>query len=97
MVAQYRKRRDYACDALNEMGLSITPPAGAFYLFIDISKYKMNSYDFCIRLLNEAKVCVVPGCYFGSNCDHYIRLSYACSDENLKTGLERMKQFIQTL
>lgn len=96
MIAQYRKRRDYACERLNAMGIQITPPAGAFYLFIDISQFHMNSYDFAYELLHKAKVCVVPGRYFGEQCDHYIRLSYACSDETLKEGLDRIENYMKT-
>lgn len=94
MVLQYRKRRDYACERFNAMGIEINAPAGAFYLFIDISKFGMASYDFAYHLLHEYKVCVVPGCYFGKGCDAYIRLSYACSDADLKEGLDRIERFV---
>lgn len=94
MVMQYRKRRDYACERLQAMGIDINPPAGAFYLFIDISKFGMTSYDFAYMLVHDYKVCVVPGCYFGKGCDAYIRLSYACSDNDLKEGLDRIEAFV---
>lgn len=94
MVMQYRKRRDYTCERLQAMGIDITTPAGAFYLFIDISKFGMTSYDFAYMLVHDYKVCVVPGCYFGKGCDAYIRLSYACSDSDLKEGLDRIEAFV---
>lgn len=94
MVEQYKKRRDYACERLNQMGISITPPQGAFYLFINISQFQMNSYDFALHLLQKYKVCVVPGRYFGEHCDDYIRISYACSDNDLKEGFDRIERFV---
>ncbi|NBK97386.1 MAG: aminotransferase class I/II-fold pyridoxal phosphate-dependent enzyme [Erysipelotrichia bacterium] len=97
MVMQYRKRRDYACERLNAMGINIDAPAGAFYLFINIAQFNMSSYDFAYQLLHEYKVCVVPGCYFGKGCDAYIRLSYACSDADLKEGLDRIENFVNDL
>lgn len=94
MIVQYRKRRDYACERLQAMGIDVIPPAGAFYLFIDISKFGMTSYDFAYMLVHDYKVCVVPGCYFGKGCDAYIRLSYACNDNDLKEGLDRIEAFV---
>jgi aspartate aminotransferase len=43
-------------------------------------------------LLKEASVAVVPGIAFGN--DDYFRLSYACSMENIKEGLERITEFM---
>lgn len=97
MIAIYKKRMEYAYHMFKKMGILTNKPQGAFYYFLDVSKFKMNSYDFSMRLLKEAKVCVVPGRYFGEHCDQYIRLSYACSNADLKEGLNRMSIFIQTL
>ena len=46
-------------------------------------------------MIAEGKVAAVPGSCFGA--EGYIRLSYCYSDEELKTGLDRMEAFIQTL
>ncbi len=97
MVQQYKKRRDYAMQRFAEMGIDYIPPQGAFYFFINISKYNKNSYDFAYDLLHKNKVCVVPGRYFGSHCDNYIRLSYACSMKELQEGLNRIENYIKQL
>ena len=95
MVETYRKRRDYVCRRLDEMGLSYPAPEGAFYVFPDISKFGLTSEDFCIRMIKEGGVAAVPGSCFGA--EGYIRLSYCYSDEALKTGLDRMAAFIRDL
>ena len=95
MVEIYRRRRDYVCRRLDEMGLSYPAPGGAFYVFPDISKFGLSSDEFCIRMIKEGGVAAVPGSCFGK--DGYIRLSYCCSDEELKTGLDRMAIFIRQL
>ena len=46
-------------------------------------------------MIREAGVAMVPGSCFGA--EGYIRLSYCCSDENLKTGLDRLESFIATV
>ena len=95
MVAVYRKRREYVCRRLDEMGLSYPTPEGAFYVFPDISRFGLSSEDFCIRMIKEGGVAAVPGSCFGA--EGYIRLSYCYSDEELKTGLDRMEAFIRQL
>ena len=91
----YRKRRDYVCRRLREMGLSFPEPEGAFYVFVDISRFGMDSATFCTRMIREAGVAAVPGSCFGA--EGYLRLSYCCSDETLEKGLDRLEQFIQNL
>jgi len=91
----YAKRREFVCRRLREMGLSFPEPEGAFYVFVDIKRFGMDSAEFCTRMIREGKVAAVPGSCFGA--EGYIRLSYCYSDEELKKGLDRMEAFIQTL
>lgn len=92
MIAEYQARRDLLIPALNAIpGFRCRPPAGAFYAFVDVSECfgsgVEGSLAFCEHLL-EAGVAVVPGVAFGD--DRYLRISFACSRENLALGLERM-------
>ena len=91
----YAKRRDYVCSRLRDMGLDFPEPEGAFYVFVNIAGFGMDSAAFCTRMIREGKVAAVPGFCFGA--DDYIRLSYCYSDEELKKGLDRMAVFIKTL
>ena len=91
----YRKRRDYITERLRKMGLPFPEPEGAFYVFVNIAKFGMDSATFCTRMIQEGKLAAVPGACFGA--DAYIRLSYCYSDEELKTGLDRLEAFIATL
>lgn len=93
--AVYEKRRAYVTGRLRAMGLSFPEPEGAFYVFVNIAKFGMDSGTFCTRMIQEGKLAAVPGSCFGA--DDYIRLSYCYSDEELKTGLDRLEAFISTL
>ncbi|SHH58942.1 aspartate aminotransferase [Caloranaerobacter azorensis DSM 13643] len=103
MVKIYKGRRDKAVSILKEIEpLSFIYPEGAFYLFIDISQLKQNmdyngsfSVYFADRLLEESKVAVVPGIAFGM--DDYIRISYACSTDELIEGLNRIAEFVHKI
>lgn len=95
MVETYEERRRYVCERLTKMGLSYPEPKGAFYVFPNISQFGLEDSQFCRRLILEKKVATVPGSCFGA--PGYLRISYACSLENLKTGLDRLEAFIGEL
>ena len=95
MVEIFRKRRDYVYKRLTDMGLEVQEPEGAFYMFINIKKFGLDSLTFCEKMLKEGLVGLIPGCYF--DCEGYMRLSYCYSDADLKEGLDRVEKFIKTL
>ena len=95
VVEIFRKRRDYVYKRLTDMGLEVEEPTGAFYMFIKIQKFGMDSLTFCRRMLQEGLVGVIPGIYFGT--EGYMRLSYCYSDADLKEGLDRIEKFIKSL
>ena len=101
MIATFGERKNLICSLINDIDLiSCVEPKGAFYVFANISKVKgkklgdkeiRDSLEFADILLSEELVAVVPGAAFGN--DDYIRLSYATSEENIKKGLGRIKDF----
>ncbi|MCL2766621.1 MAG: pyridoxal phosphate-dependent aminotransferase [Peptococcaceae bacterium] len=105
MVDEYVKRREFAWSYLvNIPGITCRRPAGAFYLFPNVSSCFGKSYngktvnsatDLAALLLDEVNVAAVPGVAFGD--DRYLRLSYALSMDTLKEGLDRIKSFIEKL
>lgn len=97
MKQEYQQRRDYVYDRLIAMGLTLTKPEGAFYLFPSIAHLNIGSMEFALRLLEEAGLAVVPGDAFSEYGEGYIRISYAYSQDVLSRGLDRLEQFIQQL
>ena len=95
MADTYARRREYACRQLTKMGLTYPQPQGAFYVFPNIAKFGLSSQEFCTRMIQQAGVAAVPGSCFGA--EGYIRLSFACSDEDLEEGLNRLAAFIRSL
>ena len=75
--------------------MDVTRPDGAFYVFPSIKKYGLGSADFCRRMISEAGLAATPGFCFGA--EGFIRLSYCCSDEVLREGLDRRERFIRLL
>ena len=96
MARAFAERRDYLYNRLKSIkGILCVKPSGAFYVFPNISAFGMDSISFAAQLLDKEKLAVVPGAPFGA--DHNIRLSYACSIETLKQGMDRLERFISGL
>ena len=95
MLETYRRRRARVVEALASMGLEVTEPKGAFYVFPSIMGTGLSSEEFCIRAIREAGVGLVPGDCFGA--EGYVRLSYCVSDERLDEGLARLVGFVASL
>ena len=105
MVEKFKTRRDYIYNELNKIeGIKCPLPKGAFYVFYDVSSYygkHINGYDikdsasFCNYMLTEQNVGLVPGIAFGN--DNCVRMSYACSMEELSDGVERIKTALHKL
>lgn len=85
-----RRRRIYGLMSAVP-GVACPRPTGAFYIFPDIAAFGLDSVTFARRLLEEKNVAVVPGVAFGD--DRCVRLSYACSLDNIETGLGRFREF----
>lgn len=92
MRAAFAKRRDLIFQLLSEIPqLSVIEPKGAFYIFPEITGLDFDALTFCEKLLSESKVAVIPGTPFGA--PKHIRLSYACSEENIREAVSRIKAF----
>lgn len=105
MRAAYRRRINLTLQYMQAMpGVVCNRPWGAFYLFPDISHYFgyangqvtiKNADDFCMYMLQEAKVSIVAGTGFGiSTC---VRISVATSDQAIQAGMERMQRALEKL
>ena len=94
MTAEYHLRRNYIVAALNEIGLHVHCPQGAFYAFPSVASTGLNGYDFAMELFKTEKVAVVPGTAFGEEYKDFVRISYASPFDDLKEAVRRMKLFM---
>lgn len=98
MKRQYRRRRELIVGGLNGIsGIRCLAPKGAFYAFANITGTGLSSRDFAIRLLQEKHVVTVPGTGFGEGGEGFVRLSYATSEETIREGLKRIREFVESL
>ena len=93
----YRENRQIIMDGLLNIGFqNFAPPDGAFYFYIDISKYSDDSLSFCNDILQEVGVAITPGVDFDPERGKTtIRISYARSTDEVKQGMIRLGQFMK--
>ncbi|NLO21699.1 MAG: pyridoxal phosphate-dependent aminotransferase [Syntrophomonadaceae bacterium] len=91
----YNQRRKYLLKRLERAGIKCqAEPTGAFYILANVKKYTQDSYNFAFNILKQAGVAVAPGIDFGSNCEGYLRISYANSLDNIEEGMNRLEAFL---
>jgi aspartate aminotransferase len=101
MLNEYRRRRDQMTAWLaEEPRLRLVRPAGAFYLFPDVSDFLSpdgvrTSAELAQKLLDDVRVAVTPGEAF--DAPGFIRISYATSMQELQRGAERIINYVRSL
>ena len=92
MRDEFLSRRDLMMSLVDTIpGVSYIKPDGAFYLFCDFSKYGLCA-EVARRILNEVNVAVIPGDGFGA--EGYLRLTFCTSQERIREGINRIKEWI---
>lgn len=99
MHADLKAKRDLVCarlDALPDL-FSYAKPQGAYYILARYKKTGLNSLDFAVKMLTEAKVVCIPGSAFGAEGEGHVRISYGASNERLSEVFDRIEKWDKTL
>ncbi|WP_327103088.1 aminotransferase class I/II-fold pyridoxal phosphate-dependent enzyme [Nonomuraea glycinis] len=89
MVDTYRQRRELVIAHLSDIpGLHLVPPEGAFYGFLRYDNDRPS--EAVARKLAERKVMVRAGAEYDPSGEGHIRISFAASEDDLRTGLARI-------
>jgi len=100
MLDEYRRRRDRLYEWLSvDPKIKMQKPAGAFYMFPDVSEYLSpdgirTSAELATLLLGEARVALTPGEAF--DAPGFLRISYATSMKELERGSQRILEYLAT-
>ncbi|AEH38436.1 pyridoxal phosphate-dependent aminotransferase [Halopiger xanaduensis] len=87
MVEAFEERRDLVIDLLDDHGVDVAEPQGAFYMMLPVDD---DDQEWCEGAIEDAHVATVPGSAFGT--PGYARISYAASEERLEEGIERLAE-----
>lgn len=98
MMNEYKERRNLIVNGLNNINkISCLNPGGAFYVFPDIRQTGLTSHEFTEQLLESKGVGVCAGNDFGAAGEGFVRLCYATSQDEIKEGIKRIKEFVDEL
>ena len=97
MVEYYDRNRRLIVEELNKIrGFSCHSPKGAFYVFPNVTEFKMTSDEVAEYILEKTHVVTAPGSAFGEGGEGYIRICYASKYEDIKEALRRMREAFGT-
>jgi aminotransferase len=94
-----KARRDQVCSRLDRLGslFQYVPPQGAYYVFPRIVCPHRDSWEFSMRLLEEAGVVVTPGSAFGPSGERHIRMAFCVNDLIIDEAFDRLEIFASKL
>jgi aspartate/methionine/tyrosine aminotransferase len=98
MRSAYARRREAVLQIAQELGSTmvlVTPPQGAFYFFLDVRPLHKSSAEICERILEKARVGLVPGSAFGDQGEGFVRMTIAASDEDVEAGFRKIVQWAE--
>lgn len=88
-------KRKHVAAYMDQIGLTYLPGSATFYLFVSIAPSRLGSEEFCMRLLQDEHVAVVPGVGYGGSCDAFVRVSVGTASlEENQYGLRKIKELI---
>ncbi|MBQ9009629.1 MAG: aminotransferase class I/II-fold pyridoxal phosphate-dependent enzyme [Clostridia bacterium] len=94
-VSLYRERRDLVCRALGDMHLPFPVPEGAFYVFPSIREFGIPDESFCMQLIEQEGLALVPSSCFG--IPGHVRISFCYETSVLEEGMRRLLRFVEAL
>jgi aspartate aminotransferase len=99
MVADDRAKRDMVVSRLNQMpGVTCRPPEGTIYAFPDISATGLKSQEAADRILEEAKVVVEAGSFYGAKGDGHLRICFGSQPfGRLEEAMDRLARFFNSI
>jgi LL-diaminopimelate aminotransferase len=90
MNALYARRRDLVVDALQAIGVQVTPPKATIYVWAPVPPGYASSAAYCEHVLDEAGVVISPGGAYGPNGEGFFRISLTTPDDRLVEAVERL-------
>jgi len=95
MLGVYARRRGLVLQTLADLGMSVEPARGTFYLWVPTLR-GMSSIEFAAMLFEQAHVVVAAGRAYGEHGEGFVRLSLTVPDERLREAMERLRKALGT-
>jgi len=90
----YQERRDVVVEGLGECGIDIESPKGTFYIWAPLPEGVAISKDWCLKVLDDIAVWMIPGSMYGRYGEGYFRIALTHPVERLKEAMNRLRDYI---
>ncbi len=92
-VAMYQKRRDLVVNGLRQAGWAVETPQGGMFVWVRIPEpfAAQGSYDFAMRMMEEANVVVSPGVGFGPLGEGHVRMALVENEKRLQQAMRNLR------
>ncbi len=88
----YRKRRNIVYKVMDALDCVYDRNGVGLFVWAKIKNPDINGFELVDKILEETGVFVTPGGIFGSQGDHYIRISLCASEETLNKAYQLISQ-----
>ena len=99
LLEDYTRRRNWLCEALEDLGFKVFAPEGTYYVVTDITSLGFDDdLDFCMMLPEKAGVAAIPCSYFWdkrAQGRNLVRWCFCKKDETLEEGIRRLNQWLK--
>lgn len=90
----YQERRDVVVRGLRRSGIDVDSPKGTFYIWAPLPEGVINSKEWCLKVLDEIAVWMIPGSMYGKHGEGYFRIALTHPVQRLEEAMTRLRQFI---
>jgi LL-diaminopimelate aminotransferase len=90
----YQERRDVVVKWLKKCGIDVESPKGTFYIWAPLPKGIKNSREWCLKVLDEIAVWMIPGSMYGKYGEGYFRIALTHPAERLAEAMERLSKYL---
>ena len=96
-VKQYSISREQVYKLLSDIkGLNFKKPDGAFYFYLDITKFNINSEELAKKILNEIGVALTPGTDFDKKFGlRTLRLAFSIDNQKVIEAVTKLKKWFE--
>ncbi len=91
----YRERRDVVIKGLREIGMEVEVPKATFYVWSRVPEGIKDSKEWCLKVLDEIAVWMIPGSMYGSHGEGFIRIALTHPVARLEEAMDRLKRFVR--
>jgi LL-diaminopimelate aminotransferase len=87
---RFQERRDVVVKGLNTIGIDVEVPKATFYIWAKVPEGVTNSKEWCLKVLDEISVWMIPGSMYGNHGEGYFRIALTHSADRLQDAMDRL-------